>query len=620
MTEMLTDNALHPPHLPQGQRRPRRRLQPQRRRRRRQGIAATRPASAATSPARRTRTQIDTWLQVNADNTVHDLPSARSSWARAPRRVCCRSRRRSSTSTSRRSRDAGRHEHHAGPGLHGRFDLDPRGGPAAARRPRRRHGRRSLDLASAKLGVPASQLSVSKGVVSGGGKSVTYGELVGGKLFNMKTTGTAPQKKVADYKVVGKRMPRARHPGQGERQVHLHPQRARAGDAPRPRRPPARPGGVRQGAKPLSVDESSIRNIPGAQVVRVGDFLGVVAPHEYGAIQAAAQLKVKWARDPMLPGNGDIFGEDALGDDDRPRPGQHGQRRRRRSTRPAQEGRRDSYTYAYQSHGALGPMCAVADVKADSARCSRSRRAPYGLRSKLAPALEDGREQDPRPVLRRLGRLRPIDLRRRRQSAALMSQKVGKPVRLQFMRWDEHGWDTHGPAQLTDLRGSRRREGEDLALRVHVVADPLLLGRLGAASSPARRSRPRVPAPPTPRAPDRSTTLPNRRVDRQVAAALQRLPQGDVPACAARPAGDVRVGAVRRRAGLCGGDGPGRVPPAEHHRRAVDGRAERGRPRLRSGSRASRRAQAGAATSSPVAASRSAASPTRSSAPSPRSR
>ena len=64
------------------------------------------------------------------------------------------------------------------------------------------------------------------------------------------------------------------------------------------------------GAPIVSVDESSISHITGARVVRKGDFLGVVAPHEYDAIQAAAQLKVKWADPPkVLPGGGDEFGD-----------------------------------------------------------------------------------------------------------------------------------------------------------------------------------------------------------------------------------------------------------------------------------------------------------------------
>ena len=57
------------------------------------------------------------------------------------------------------------------------------------------------------------------------------------------------------------------------------------------------------GAPIVSVDESSITHIPGVRIVRKDNFLGVVAPHEYDAIQAAAQLKVKWADPPAaLPG------------------------------------------------------------------------------------------------------------------------------------------------------------------------------------------------------------------------------------------------------------------------------------------------------------------------------
>ena len=62
------------------------------------------------------------------------------------------------------------------------------------------------------------------------------------------------------------------------------------------------------GAPIVSVDESSIKHIPGVRVVRKNNFLGVVAPQEYDAIQAAAQLKVKWADPPaVLPGSGNEF-------------------------------------------------------------------------------------------------------------------------------------------------------------------------------------------------------------------------------------------------------------------------------------------------------------------------
>ena len=66
-----------------------------------------------------------------------------------------------------------------------------------------------LGLAATQLGVSVSSLTVSKGVVSGGGKSVTYGELIGDKLLNVKMAaaslapGAGASKPVSSYKLVG---------------------------------------------------------------------------------------------------------------------------------------------------------------------------------------------------------------------------------------------------------------------------------------------------------------------------------------------------------------------------------------------------------------------------------
>jgi CO/xanthine dehydrogenase Mo-binding subunit len=316
-----------------------------------------------------------------------------------------------------------------------------------------------LTLASANLGVPVSQLSVAKGVVSGGGKSVKYGDLVGGKLINARMTGRAPQKAVADYKVVGQRIPRIDIPDKvSGKFTYIHNVRVPGmlhGRVVRPRGQSA----YGQGAKPLSVDASSIRNIKGAQVVRVGDFVGVVAPHEYAAIQAAAQLKVKWAVDPKLPGNGDIFGKmrsDPTTDRVQVNTGNVDKAIDAAGVKKLAS----TYTYDYNNHGALGPMCAVADVKADSCTVLAITQGPYGLRSKLAPALNMDISKIRVQFYDGSGVYGPSTYDDVAISAALMSQKVGKPVRLQFMRWDEHGWDTHGPAQLTDVRGAVDAKGK----------------------------------------------------------------------------------------------------------------------------------------------------------------
>ena len=82
------------------------------------------------------------------------------------------------------------------------------------------------------------------------------------------------------------------------------------GDAACAERPPARRRRAtrRRTTSRSAIDENSIKHIPGAEVVRIGNFLAVVAPKEYDAIQAAAQLKVTWKSDPKLPGSGNFWG------------------------------------------------------------------------------------------------------------------------------------------------------------------------------------------------------------------------------------------------------------------------------------------------------------------------
>src|SRR5580658_6445005 len=160
-----------------------------------------------------------------------------------------------------------------------------------------------LQMASKNLNTPVERLTVSKGVVTGGGRLVTYGDLIGDKQFNLAFTGSAPVKPATSYKVVGTPVPRRDSPGKvnGE---YVYMQHARIdgmlhGRVVRPRGQSA----YKAGAKVLSIDETSIRDIAGARVLRKGDFIGVVAKNEWDAVQAAAKLKVVWDTTPTLPGS-----------------------------------------------------------------------------------------------------------------------------------------------------------------------------------------------------------------------------------------------------------------------------------------------------------------------------
>jgi nicotinate dehydrogenase subunit B len=320
------------------------------------------------------------------------------------------------------------------------------------------HARRALlALASQQLGVPVSGLTVSKGAVAGGGRTVTYGDLVGGKVFSVVMDpaamhpGESFSKPVAQYRVVTTRPPRIDIPDKvSGRYVYM--QNVRVPGMLHAR--VVRPRGQRAwgtGAPIVSVDERSIRSVDGARVVRRGDFLAVVAPTEYAAVQAAAQLKVTWKDDSSLPGSGNLFAHmralpttnvvltTQVGDLDA-------------GFAKASKVLSATYRVPYQSHNAMAPNCAIADVTADGATVFCSTQGVYGTRTKVAnvTGLPESRI---RVVFYEGGSCYGQNLHEESAvAAAIVSQTVGKPVRMQFMRWDEHGWGNSEPAHLLDVR------------------------------------------------------------------------------------------------------------------------------------------------------------------------
>jgi CO/xanthine dehydrogenase Mo-binding subunit len=330
-----------------------------------------------------------------------------------------------------------------------------------------------LGLAASQLGVSVTSLTVAKGVVSGGGRSLSYGELIGDKLFNVKMTsptlqaGQAPAKAVSQYKLIGTRVPRidipAKVTGAFTYASNIRVPGMWHGRIVRPRGQ----GAYGTGAQILSIDKSSIKHLPNVQLVRKGDFLGVVAPAEYDAIQAAAQLKVKWADPPaLLAGNGNEFGRmrelDSAGKSIQTYIQDSGNVDARFAS--AAKVLSQSYTYAYQGHDPLGPKCVVVDVTPDGAVVYCFAQGVYAVRTGVAKIL--GLPENKVRVIFAGGSSQfSGDFSDPAEAAAVMSQVVGKPVRVQEMRWDNHGWDSHGQAMITDIEAAIDANGNMLAFK-----------------------------------------------------------------------------------------------------------------------------------------------------------
>jgi nicotinate dehydrogenase subunit B len=298
-----------------------------------------------------------------------------------------------------------------------------------------------LDLAAARFGVPADRLVTENGSVSVRGETrrATYGELVAGQALH-RTIASATKTKDPDaYRVVGQSVPRVDLPKKVYGSyVYLQNLRVPGmlhGRAIRP---------TTIGATLASVDEASIAGLKGVRVVRRDAFLGVVAPTEWTAIQAMRRLKATWTGGGIAPvsdlaaavravpavnekaivDTGDVtanLGANALS---------------------------ATYVWPYQTHGSIGPSCAVADVRGGKATVWSSTQGVFFLRSALATLLQLPNAAVRVKYVEGSGCYGHNGSDDAAADAALLSQAVGAPVRVQWMRDQEQGWDPKGPAMV----------------------------------------------------------------------------------------------------------------------------------------------------------------------------
>ena len=325
-----------------------------------------------------------------------------------------------------------------------------------------------LKLAAAHLNAPVEKLTVTDGVVTDGTNKVSYAELVGGKHFNVTITATgagqamkvAPEVKPKDpksYKVVGTSAPRVDIPSKLTGQfVYTADVRVPGMLHGRVVRPP------RANTKPLSVDEGSVSSVAGlVKVVQEGSFVGVVAKTEWAAIQAARKLKVTWSEpESKYPTSRETVFEylkttKSLGDQEGAKKGDV-----EAALAKGSKTFEATYLWPFQNHAMMGPSCAVADVQGDKATVWAGSQGTFGTRKQVSDLLGIP-EKNVRVIYREssgcYGRLSPDDAP---LDAALMSRAVGKPVRVQWMRDDEHGWEPKGPAQYMTVRAAVDASGK----------------------------------------------------------------------------------------------------------------------------------------------------------------
>jgi CO/xanthine dehydrogenase Mo-binding subunit len=330
-----------------------------------------------------------------------------------------------------------------------------------------------IEMAAEKLGTPADQLIVVNGAISAAfnrDKKTSYGELIGGRYFNVQldwnkqwgnplyAPGKAQPKPHTAHKIVGQPIKRedvapkvfctedfctdVKVPGM------VHGRMIRPAVA---------------GAVPVKVDESSIKDIPGAKVVWDNAFLGVVADREWDAIKAAEKLKVEWS-DAAAP-----FPEQAaLYDHIRKAPVRKAQIDKQNGDvdaafKTAARVIEAEYEWPFQSHASMGPACALVEIKDGMVTCwsgtQKSHFVQQGLAATLGVPIETVHviwQNGPGSY----GRNDADDCA---MDAAVLAKATGKPVRLQYMREQGTGWDPKGPASVHKARAALDAAGNVVA-------------------------------------------------------------------------------------------------------------------------------------------------------------
>ena len=311
-----------------------------------------------------------------------------------------------------------------------------------------------LTRAAEKLGTPRAELVIKDGRIEAkSGKAVTYAELVGGKKLEIKLDPKAPLKDTESYTIVGKSVPRLDIPGKVTGRFTFMQDFKRPGMV---HARVIRPAGVKANLE--SFDDAAARKVPGyLATVRKGNFLAVVAKQEWAAIKASRAIKAQWSawaglpdeaklwewlrqvkvnKDEVLQKVGDVAG-------------------------PIKAARKLSATYdfAIHTHGSIGPSCAVAEVTEGKVTVWTASQATHLLQKQLALMLgiKDAEVRciyvDGSGCYGRNGHEDAAS------DAVLIAQELKKPVRVQWSRADEHGWDPKGPPTLHDFRASLDESG-----------------------------------------------------------------------------------------------------------------------------------------------------------------
>jgi CO/xanthine dehydrogenase Mo-binding subunit len=340
-----------------------------------------------------------------------------------------------------------------------------------------------LKLASERLGVPADQLKVVDGVVHGGGKTISYGELVKDQslqltipvagdltsMFGLRITGNPPLKPVSEMKIVGKSyknsaiaskvraeepwVTNVKLPGMLHARV-IHP--------------------ATLGSHLVEAGKVDTAKFPTTKVVVKGDLVAVVSPSQWEAVRAALQVEAgtKWTEWKGLPGKDKIY-DHLRNESDWTKARVAAGRKNKGATGPvfekASKKLEATYRLPYWKHAPIGPTLAVADYKPDgSVTIHTHTQNSQALRGQIAKMLGTSVNNVVVKTYAGAGHYGRSNGGNAgaEDEAVILSKELGKPVRVQWMRDDEMKWSTSSPVAFADVRIALGEDGKIAAYEI----------------------------------------------------------------------------------------------------------------------------------------------------------
>jgi len=315
-----------------------------------------------------------------------------------------------------------------------------------------------LALAAERLGASPADLLTLDGAVAlraDPQRRVSYGELIGGSRFERDVTGRAPLKPTSAYRVIGASAERLDLADKfSGAPSFIHDLRLPDMLHARVVRPPS------FGATLRALDDAALRDIP-AQVVRLGDFVAVVAEREEQAVRAAQLLRCEWSEVPTLPAPETLYATLRQ----QPTTDQVSQQRGAVDEALASAATVVSATYyqPFQAHASMGPSCAVARFDDDGLTVWCTSQGVFTLGDALADLLELPAERIRVIFQEGAGCYGHNGGDDAAADAALLARETGRPVRAQWSREDEFIWEPKSPAMVMEGRAGLDAAGNIVA-------------------------------------------------------------------------------------------------------------------------------------------------------------